>query len=186
MIEITSEAMERAQTLLAGIPKGAERAISNAMNRGLSHTKTQAFKKVREVYAVKQSELAGATTTRVQKTSTGSLAGFISFSGVKIPLYKFSVTPKEPGTKKRVKAGVMKGGGKIFEDAFIARMSNGHTGIFERVTSRRLPIEEKMGLSAAQMIQNEDIMGKLEQEAQEKVEERVAHEINRILNGYGG
>ena len=49
MIEITSEAIERAETLLASIPKGAERAFSSAINRGLSHTKTQAFKQVRKV-----------------------------------------------------------------------------------------------------------------------------------------
>ena len=33
-IEISSETMERVQALLANIPKGAERAYSNAINRG--------------------------------------------------------------------------------------------------------------------------------------------------------
>ena len=186
MIEITSETIERTQTLLAGIPKGAERAFSAAINRGLSHTKTQAFKQVKKVYAVKQSALNEATTTRAQKASTGNLAGYISFSGVKIPLYKFQVTPKTPGTGKKVRAGVMKGGGAVFESAFISKIERDHTGIFERITSKRLPIEEKMGLSAAQMVQNEVIMDQLTQEAQEKVDERLNHEIERILNGYGG
>ena len=103
MIEITSETIERTQALLAGIPKGAERAFSAAINRGLSHTKTQAFKQVKKVYAVKQSALNEATKTRAQKASTGNLAGYISFSGVKIPLYKFQVTQKEHGTKKKIK-----------------------------------------------------------------------------------
>lgn len=186
MIEITSETIERTQTLLAGIPKGAERAFSSAINRGLSHTKTQAFKQVKTVYAVKQAALNEATTTRVQKASTGNLAGYISFSGVKIPLYKFQVTPKEPRKGQKVRAGVMKGGGATFDSAFIAKMRSGHIGIFERITSRRLPIEEKMGLSAAQMVQNEVIMDQLTKEAQEKVDERLKHEIDRILNGYGG
>lgn len=186
MIEITSDTIERVETLLAGVPKGAERAFSAAINRGLSHTKTQAFKRVKEVYAVKQSALDEATKTRIEKASTGNLAGYVSFSGVKIPLYKFSVTPKEVGTGRKVRAGVMKGGGAIFQDAFIARMKSGHTGIFERVTSKRFPIEEKMGLSAAQMVQREEIIDQLSQEAQEKVDERLKHEINRILNGYGG
>ena len=186
MIEITSETIERTQALLAGIPKGAERAFSAAINRGLSHTKTQAFKQVKKVYAVKQSALNEATKTRAQKASTGNLAGYISFSGVKIPLYKFQVTPKEPGTKKKVRAGVMKGGGETFDSAFIAKMKSGHIGIFERITSKRFPIEEKMGLSAAQMVKNEVIMEKLTQEAQEKVDERLKHEIDRILNGHGG
>ena len=186
MIEITSETIERTQTLLAGIPKGAERAFSSAINRGLSHTKTQAFKQVRKVYAVKQSALNEATTTRVQNARTGNLVGYVSFSGVKIPLYKFQVTPKEPRKGQKVRAAVMKGGGTTFDSAFISKMRSGHIGIFERITSRRLPIEEKMGLSAAQMVKNEVIMDQLIKEAQEKVDERLNHEIDRILNGYGG
>lgn len=186
MIEITSETIERTQTLLAGIPKGAERVFSSAINRGLSHTKTQAFKRVKTVYTVKQSALNEATTTKIQKASTGNLAGYVSFSGVKIPLYKFQVTPKEPRKGQKVRAAVMKGGGATFDSAFIAKMRSGHIGIFERITSRRLPIEEKMGLSAAQMVKNEVIMDQLTKEAQEKVDERLKHEIDRILNGYGG
>ena len=73
-----------------------------------------------------------------------------------------------------------------FEDAFIAQMNSGHIGIFERETAKRLPIKEFMGLSGAQMVQNEVVMDQLSKEAQEKVNERVMHEIDRILNGYGG
>lgn len=186
MIEITAEGVERAEKLLAGIPKGAERAYSNAINRGLSHVKTQAFKKVREVYAVKLADLNSATTTRVQKAGGQAPVGYVYFSGVKIPLYKFNATPKSPGTKQKVRAGVMQGGGAVFEHAFIARMGNDHTGIFERLGKPRFPIEEKMGLSARQMIENEKILDKLTDEAQEKVNERLEHEIYRILNGYGG
>ena len=36
------------------------------------------------------------------------------------------------------------------------------------------------------MVKNEVIMEKLTQEAQEKVDERLKHEIDRILNGHGG
>lgn len=186
MIEITSETIERAETLLAGIPKGAERAFSNAINRGLSHAKTQAFRQVKRVYAVKQTALNETTTTRIQKASTGNLAGSVSFSGVKIPLYQFQVTPKEPRKGQKVRAGVMKGGGETFDHAFLAKMRSGHIGIFERLTSKRLPIEEIMGLSAAQMVQNQVIIDQLTEEAQKKVDERLEHEIERILNGYGG
>lgn len=185
MIEITSEAIERAETMLAGVPKGAERAFSNAINRAVIYSKTKAFKEVRKVYAVKQSDLNSKTATKVQKASTGSLVGHISFSGTKIPLYKFQVTPKAPGKGKKVKAAVMKDGGATFDSAFIANLGRG-MGVFERITSRRYPTKELMGLSAGQMVQNEVIIDQLEKEAEEKVNERVMHEIDRILNGYGG
>lgn len=186
MIEITSETIERVETLLSGIPKGAERAFSNSINRGLSRVKTTAMKRVKEVYAVQSSALTAATTTRISKASTGNLAGYVSFSGFKLPLYKFNVTPKKPGTGKQVTASVMKNGGTTFKDAFVAEMKSGHMGVFERSGRKRLPVEEIMGLSAAQMVGNAAVIEELEKEAQKVVDERLSHEIDRILNGYGG
>lgn len=186
MIEITSEAIERAQTLLAGVPKGSERAFSNAINRALTHSKTKAFQEARKVYAVKQGDLNSETVTRIQKASTGNIVGYVLFSGVKIPLFRFNVSRSAAKKTKHIKAGLMKGSWTAFEDAFIAQMNSGHIGIFERETAKRLPIKEFMGLSGAQMVQNEVVMDQLSKEAQEKVNERVMHEIDRILNGYGG
>lgn len=185
MIEITSETIERAQTLLAGIPKGAERAFSNAINRAVTYSKTKAFKEVRKVYTVKQNDLNSKTSTKVQKASTSNPVGYVSFAGVKLPLYKFNTTPRSPIKGKNVWAEVMKGGGTAFESAFIADLGKG-PGVFERITSKRYPTEQLMGLSAAQMVQNEGIIDQMTQDAQEKFDERLKHEIDRILNGYGG
>ncbi len=205
MIEVSAEAIERVEALLAGVPKGAERALSNAMNRGLSKVKIGASKKVREVYTVQASAINEATNTRMKRTSTGDLAGFISFAGYKIPLYKFKVTPKAPGIRKRVQATIKKGEGGTFEDAFIAQMKTGHLGVFERTGEQGIEarmakakkkgstgnkhtekIEEKMGLAMGQMLGNPKVIEELEKEAQKTVDERIVHEIDRLLNGYGG
>lgn len=202
MIEITSDEIERVGTMLADTPKSAERVFANAMNRGLSRIKTRAIEQVKKVYAVKTAALWDATTARMNKASVGNLVGFVSFSGVKIPLYKFSVTPTKPATRQKVKAGLMNGGSKTeYEDAFIAEMKNGHIGVFERtgtqgIESRKTKygkqnhhtekIKEISGLSTAQMIGNASNIEILEKEAQELVNERIVHEMNRILNGYGG
>lgn len=186
MIEITSETMERTQKLLSCIPKGAERAFSNAINRALTHTKSQAFKEVRQVYAVKQKDLDSATATRIQKANMGNAVGYVLFSGVKIPLYQFNVSKHVGKKSNHIKAGLRKGSWTAFEHAFIAQMDSGHIGIFEREGKERLPINQIMGLAGAQMMQNVEVEDRLTQEAQEKFEQRVEHEINRILNGYGG
>ena len=73
-----------------------------------------------------------------------------------------------------------------FQDAFIARMQSGHTGMFERDGSKRLPISEFMGPSTAQMAGNSIVLADVEEKAQEVINKRVEHEITRILNGYGG
>ena len=43
-----------------------------------------------------------------------------------------------------------------------------------------------MGLSAAQMIGNDKVIKDVEKDAQETVNKRIEHEIDRLLNGYGG
>ena len=93
MIEITSDAIERVGTLLADVPKGAERVFANAMNRGISRVKTQALKRTKQVYTVNNGALTARTTMQINKASTGNLAGFVSFAGTKLPLYQFKVTP---------------------------------------------------------------------------------------------
>ena len=185
MIEVSAEAIERVERILAGVPNGAERALSNAINRGLSRIKTGAKKRVKEVYTVQSSAFTASANTQVNKASTSNLAGVVTFAGCKIPLYKFQVTPKAPGVGRKVRAAVRKGGGTQFEEAFIANLKYG-TGVFERETSKRFPVQELMGLSAAQMVENEHILQELAEEAQEVVNERIEHEIERILNGYGG
>ena len=61
MIEITSEDVARVEKILHDVPGGAERALSNAMNRGLSKVRTAAFKEVRGVYNVQNAALKAAT-----------------------------------------------------------------------------------------------------------------------------
>ena len=48
-VRIDAETLERVETLLAGVPRGAERAFSNAINRGLSKLKTGALREVKRV-----------------------------------------------------------------------------------------------------------------------------------------
>ena len=186
MIEITSDAIERVGTLLADVPKGAERVFANAMNRGISRVKTQALKRTKQVYTVNNGALTARTTMQINKASTGNLAGFVSFAGTKLPLYQFKVTHTKSGTGKQVRAAVKKGGSATpFEDAFVANMKNG-MGVYERVTRKRVPTEQLMGLSAAQMVGSPEVIDGLQDEVQELVNERIVHEMNRILNGYGG
>lgn len=186
MTEITVEGMERAEKLLAGFPKGAERAFSNAINRALTHTKTQAFQEVQKVYSINRREFNSNTSTRIKKAGVGDVIGVVEFSGAKLPLYKFNASPKTPEKGKRVKAGILRGNWVDFAHAFIAKLhSSGHTGIFERDGEERYPISEIMGLSSAQMLEREEVINNLSKEAKEKALERAEHEIDRILSGYG-
>ena len=75
MIEITSDAIERVGTLLADVPKGAERVFASAMNRGISRVKTQAIKQVKTVYAVNGAALTKATRINIMTYRPGKKHG---------------------------------------------------------------------------------------------------------------
>lgn len=188
MIKIKNEQIERVSQILSGIPNGAEKALFSAIRRGNSTVKTQVIQETTSVYAISKQNLRADTTirSRVKKDSEG-IVGEITFSGYKIPLYRFNVFPTHPTQGASVSAAVLRDSSRTpFVHAFIAKMESGHTGIFERRGTARFPIKERMGLSTAQMAANRVVLEKVEEKAQEVVDRRIEHEITRILNGYGG
>lgn len=82
MIEITAEAVERVEAILAGVPNGAERALSNAINRGISRVKTGAIRRVKEIYTVQSGAFNEATKIRVKQSQHGKPCWFCFFCRV--------------------------------------------------------------------------------------------------------
>jgi hypothetical protein len=68
-------------------------------------------------------------------------------------------------------------------------MKSGHVGIFERTggvsSTGSDSIRELMGSSIPQMLGNPEVQQKLTNEAIAKFDERLDHEVQRILNGWG-
>lgn len=186
MIEITNEQIERVNLILGNVKNAPNKVFNSVINRALTTVRSETGKQIREVYTISQKDLRAESNIRLRKAGGSNLAGEIVFAGCKIPLYRFDVTPKQPG-KGTVKARVMKSKTQTaFEHAFIAQMKSGHTGIFERDTRKRTPVTEIQGLAVAQMAANSVVLEKVEAAAQETIDKRVEQEITRILNGYGG
>ena len=184
MITITAEQIERVNLILSGVPGGIEKALSSTIRRANNTVRSETLKGITTVYAITRQNVRAETTIKVR---TQSSDGTVLFAGHKIPLYRFNVSPTIPIQRATVSAAVLAGNGRTpFQDAFIARMQSGHTGMFERDGSKRLPISEFMGPSTAQMAGNSIVLADVEEKAQEVINKRVEHEITRILNGYGG
>ena len=114
------------------------------------------------------------------------MAGGIEFAGTVIPLIKFRVSPSEP-KRKTVSASVLKAeAGKRLAEAYVADLGVYGVGVFERMTRKRESSMQLFGPSIAHMAENTNVLEKMEIVAQEKLNERIDHEIMRILNGYGG
>ena len=205
------DAMARAERMLAGVPGGLEKAMRAAMSRTVQRVRTDASRRVRERYAISAGNLRTEQNVRVRyRYSGGGAEAQMLFSGAKIPTYRFDGSgPKTPARRSDFRPAMLGDHWALvhpgaaaywhllrgtsptrYERAFTATFRSGHTGLFERtggVTAEgRAEIREIMGLSIPQMIGNEEVLGNLSPDASETFDERMDHEILRVLNGWGG
>lgn len=184
------EALERAEQLLAGIPGGVEKAVRSAMARSASHLKTQSSRISRERYDIKAANIRDAENAKISYSYQNGVQAHIVFAGYRIPLYRFNgASPSQPGGRVPAWGHVVKSTSPTqFRHAFVARMKNGHVGIYERTGAKtsndKDEIEELFGPSVPQMLGQQETAKKLSAETMEKFEERLDHEINAILYGW--
>lgn len=204
------EALDHATKVLAGIPDGVNKAIRSALPRTVSSLRGESVRAIQTKYDISAANIRSKQNISIKYSYGAVSEAYIMFSGRKIPLYRYNGTsPKNPtvnesktvmvsidGTLKPMHPGVAAAAHQLkgtsptkFQDAFIARMGSGHVGIFERTggvtSSGRDQIKELQGSSVPQMLGNESVQNHLADRASQKFEERMEHEILRILNGWG-
>ncbi len=180
-----SSSIDRAYKVLAGFPKGAQKAVGSAIKRAAQSGETYAARAVRNEYYVTASTFKEYTKSKRHiYTKGGSTSVDIEFRGYHIPLLKFDVkVGKDGGVSARVKRTSVK---TALDHAFKQDVGKyGHSGIFERVSDDRLPIKELYGPSTPQMMaSNEDVEQETADKMNEVFTERLEHEITAILNGW--
>lgn len=210
-VELSCEQLNRVEKLLYGIPNAVETAESNAFNRGLTAGKTEANKQIRQRYAISSGMVNRFGKATLRRSSGGGDAA-IEFSGTKIPAFKFKPAPAARTYVGERIPVVIRGEGQdavwrlVFKNAavkamdiketgyhigskwFIANFKSGHSGIFKRtgeITSGNKPkIREIWGPSVADMLDYEPAKEAVAERVQEVVNQRLEHEIGRILSRY--
>lgn len=204
------EALDHAAKVLAGIEGGVEKAVKAALPRAASSLRGESVRAIQTRYDISAKNIRSAQNISIRYRYGADSEALIRFSGRKIPLYRYNgVTPKSPtvdksrrvavnidGTFRMVHPGVAPSAHQLngtaptrFEHAFIARMESGHVGIFSRTggvtSSGKDQIKELAGSSVPQMLGSESVAQTLADGAARKFEERLDHEVTRILNGWG-
>lgn len=176
--------IDRATKLLAGIARGAERAIGSAAKRAATSGEAFAARAVREAYYVKASDFKKYTKSkkRVVTDKSGTTLD-IEFSGYHIPLINFSTRVGKDG---RIHTQVKRESSKsVLDNAFAQTVGRGHTGVFERVGDERFPIKELFGPSTPQMMSyNDDLEQEIGDHIRDTFDSRLEHEVLALLNGW--
>ena len=176
--------LERANRLLAGLGDNGSsihKAVYNALKRAAESGKTQAGRYAAEKYTISKGQFMSHVRAKVRQSggSEGVDSVTIMFAGQVIPLIEFHTRFSKSGG---ISATVKRGEGGVLEHAFILNKTG--VNVYERVTSSRLPIEKKYGPSAAHMMQNPDVIENMDEHITKVFNERIEHEITRILNGW--
>lgn len=181
-VDIAEEGFDRVSALLAGIPGGANRAVGSALARAAAAGKTVTKRAVTQEYAISSSEFSNRINN-IQRGSNGEVSINFGYRGSVIPLRVFDTKVDRSG---RVVTRVKKSGARqALDHAFEAKMGS-HYGIYERQGEKRFPVKELFGPATPQMMySNENVMDSIEEKMASTYEERIEHEITRILNGWG-
>ena len=175
--------LERANLLLAGIGNGSGiyHAVSAALKRAAESAKSKAGQYASAEYNITQGGFKSHVKDKmISEGGGGGVASVkLIFAGSVIPLIEFNARFSKTGG---VAVSVKRGGGGVLAHAFVANI--GKIGVYERLTTRRFPVEQKYGPSTAHMMENETVESKMEQQVVTVFNERIEHEITRVLNGW--
>lgn len=204
------EAIDRATRILVGVQGGVERAVRSAMSKAVARLQRSNVKAVRERYAISAANIRENENVQVTYTYDSGVQAYVRFGGQRIPLYRFDgATPSQPTRDTSGRLPVMTGedhwrlvfpsvsaSGHVlkgtsptrFESAFVARMPNGHVGIYERTggmtSGGKDEIEELFGPSVPQMLGSETVEKALVDDAMQSFEKDLNHSVMAILSGY--
>ena len=168
--------------------KNAPTVVSRAINRAIQNVKKNMGKETSERYFITSGEVK--KTVNVTKATKSRLQAAAISQGAGIALSKIKVNPKTPVRYREASSSPKEyraGGKKAAQPpdgnpkSFAAVMKSGHVGVSSRTSAKCLPIKQLYGPSVPQMVKNEDIMDKINRDANETLQKRIDAEINNLL-----
>lgn len=184
---ITSDYRDFKAAALAAkkMAKNTPKAINRAFKRTGQRLQTVAVQEVRKDYLIRAGDVRKYGNLKL--TQRDNEIEFKS-SGRNIRLIRFKTTPTRVVKRrpKVLKAAVKRDGGtKPIGGAFVQHMRNDSLGVFRRRGKRRLPIEQLYGPGVPIMLNSAKIRDRLQDEMTQKLEQRLNHEMGRVLEEAG-
>lgn len=185
-IIIDTSQLNRVVKGLEGFEKQMPGAAMAAVNRTLDHVNTKLGRIVIQEYNIKLGDIKKTITKN--KANRGNLRAFIKSQGRPLTFSHFRIS--QSGKKvKKVKVKVKKTAGlkQVNTDpkAFVQTLG-GNKQVLKRKGVARFPVEVLRTLSIPQMIDSLNVSNQIQQEANNKLSERIDHEIQYRLKKVKG
>jgi len=187
------------EAALLGIRNGATRALTRAINRTLAGVRTDKTNEAAKVLNLKKTDIRNAV--RINRATWSNMAASVRRTGKPVPLAKFKGTRQvRRGVSVLVKIG---GQRTVLPHAFIATMRSGHVGVFWRKDDTwvgyadrsslppraygrlpehyRLPIKELYGPRVEDILSDPDVMERLIEMADDRLQRNLDHEVNYLI-----
>lgn len=197
--------LSQVERRLGSMKEKAPKVLKLAVNDTAKKARSRLAKEAKKKYVVKVSGFK--RVMKLKPATANKPVAVISTSGKKIPLAKFSYRKGTLGTgryfnptlrRHQTGAGGISATGKTLKGTrfkasssaklkwFVAKMANGHTGIFQRNEGKKRgqkeEISEKMGTSIPEMIGNEkQVYGIVKPHIQSDLKEAVDRHVMRAL-----
>ncbi len=180
-VKVETDGMAKAKKMLEGIPNGFEDAFRLSLNRAITSGRAVAVKETRSRYTVGAKDVRQTIT--LQRASKSNLdAGFVS-RGARLKLSAYAHKPSEDTTgsnRKQVKVTMQKGQTFAVDKGFVYKKR-----IFARKYDTPYPVEMQFGRAVPRILDDDQIVDKVNQTMHETVEKRLEHETLRILEKKG-
>jgi len=191
VLTVHPEGFAAAELKLMGVSKGAPKAISEAINRGLTAGQTFAVKRIRERYNATAAGLKSGF--RMKKASWEAMGGELAARGPMLKVDVFSPSVRGGRMSKRkgyiaqsVSVMIIRGNRRVLNPD--ARGRGGFMtprGVKERRQDSRYPIYPVMTIGIPYMFGKLEIFEGTQKRIDEITDKRLEHNINRLLGGGG-
>ena len=170
--------LDYVNSILFNFPGKAMVAVNRAAKRAGSAGRTEAKRYATRVYNIKASQFTKNTQTTVKVFGGGGGATrvIIRYAGAMLDLLEFN--PQISDTNG-VRYQAKRGNTVHLQHAFDIQAYGGH--VYERVGRPRFPVRKKLGPSTAHMVKDAEVADPLGKRIMEVFNERLSHEIGRIL-----
>lgn len=181
--EVDQAMLAEVQAKLGALKSKAPTVISRALNKTATTARQDLASKAQETYTVKSGGFKKDMT--IKKANSGHLVAEIHSAGKPLSIVKFHTTaPKKSGGK----ANIIKGGGlkALVYSGNIKAFKGPNGQMYQRRSSKRLPIKKLSSNSIPKMIGNEKrVYGIVEPKIESNLHHYMEQQIAVLVGGGG-